>query len=103
VAGADPAPPHIAYYAATIVAYTDRCARQWGNGRQRDIPANMMALTLAIAGKTLFNADLSDEADEVSQALNTFIGLTQRLLSPGAALTNELQLAPCASLKFYCL
>ena len=40
-------------------------------GEVRDIDREMMRLTLQIVGKTLFNSDVNDEADEVGKAMTT--------------------------------
>ncbi len=41
-----------------------------------------MALTLAIAGKTLFDADIEDEAREISAALGHLFNSFNRLMLP---------------------
>ncbi|MCU0490440.1 MAG: cytochrome P450 [Chloroflexaceae bacterium] len=65
----------IAGYANTMVAYAERHASRWQPGDTRDIAEEMMALTLAIVGKTLFDSDVEGEASEVGAALNDAIAL----------------------------
>jgi cytochrome P450 len=52
----------------------------------------MMRLTLAIAGKTLFDADVESEADEIGEALTTTFALFNRLTLPFAQLLERLPL-----------
>jgi cytochrome P450 len=59
----------VASYGDTMVALTRRMLDSWRDGDARDIHVEMTRLTLAIAAKTLFDADVSDRASDVSQAL----------------------------------
>lgn len=59
----------IAAYGEVMVAYTNRMIAQWQNNQIHDIHEDMMRLTLEIAAKTLFDADIADRADEVGSAL----------------------------------
>jgi cytochrome P450 len=58
-------------YGRIMVEHARRTTDSWMDGETRDIHEEMMHLTLAIVSKTLFNADVSDEADEVGDALAT--------------------------------
>jgi cytochrome P450 len=60
----------IAAYGDVMAGYADRAVREWTNGQTRDVHADMMAITQAIVAKTLFDADVSDAAWEVGQALH---------------------------------
>jgi hypothetical protein len=44
-----------------MVAYTTGCSNYWQIGEIRDVHEDMMSLTLEIAAKTLFDADLAAE------------------------------------------
>jgi cytochrome P450 len=59
----------VASYGQTMVALTRRMLDSWQDGPARDIHQEMTRLTLAIAARTLFDADISDRASDVSQAL----------------------------------
>ena len=59
----------IAAYGETMVAYADRLRRSWRPGTTLDLAQEMMRLTLAIAGKTLFDLDVESQAAEVREAL----------------------------------
>jgi cytochrome P450 len=60
----------IAAYGGTMVAYAARLRDQWRDGDTLDVAQDMMRLTLAIAGKTLFDLDVESQAGEVRDALN---------------------------------
>ncbi len=57
----------IAAYAGTMVGYTEAMLEQWHDGEERDAHEEMMKLTLQIVGKTLFDADVTEDAREVGQ------------------------------------
>jgi cytochrome P450 len=59
----------IGTYAAAMASYTEAAQARWKEGEMIDAGAAMMRLTLAIAGKTMFNADLEKDASEVGEAV----------------------------------
>jgi cytochrome P450 len=65
----------IASYADTMVKYADRLQAEWKDGEERDIHAEMMRLTLQIVAKTLFDADVDQDAKEVGRALAALMEL----------------------------
>jgi cytochrome P450 len=60
----------IAAYAAVMTEYADRTSRSWQAGVTLDVAHEMMRLTLAIVGKTLFDQDVGAQAREVRGALS---------------------------------
>ncbi|MGE0129677.1 MAG: cytochrome P450 [Blastocatellales bacterium] len=82
----------IAGYAATMVEYAARTRDEWQPGETRDIAREMMRLTLAIAGKTLFDADVEGEADEIGKALTTTFAQFNRMTLPFSQLLERLPL-----------
>jgi cytochrome P450 len=82
----------IAGYAATMVEYAARACDRWRAGETRDIAREMMRLTLAIAGKTLFDANVEGEADEIGKALTTTFELFNTLTLPFRQLLERLPL-----------
>jgi cytochrome P450 len=64
----------IAAYADIMTGYTQRMLASWSDGQTLDIHAAMMHLTLGIVAKTLFDADVSREAEEVDAALTVLMG-----------------------------
>ena len=61
----------IAGYGAIMAEYAASRRDGWQAGAVIDAHVEMMALTLAIVGKTLFDADVEDEAAEIGEALTT--------------------------------
>ena len=59
----------ISSYGDVMVEYADRMISGWRNDEVRDIHRDMMTLTLEVVVKTLFNADISGEADRVGRVL----------------------------------
>jgi cytochrome P450 len=59
-------------YAKVMLEYTERVMNAWHDGDVIDISTEMMRITLAIAGKTLFGSDVSSDAMEVKDKL-TFL------------------------------
>jgi cytochrome P450 len=64
----------IASYAEIMVGYTQRMLASWSDGQTLDIHEAMMRLTLGIVAKTLFDADVSREAEDVDAALSVLMG-----------------------------
>src|SRR5215510_13511870 len=82
----------IAGYGATMVEYAARACDRWQRGETRDVAREMMRLTLAIAGKTLFDANVEGEADEIGKALTTTFEQFNRLTLPFSRLLERLPL-----------
>jgi len=65
----------IATYADTMVRFAQRLLAEWKSGDEHDIHAEMMRLTLQIVAKTLFDADVDREAQQVGRALEAIMEL----------------------------
>jgi cytochrome P450 len=63
----------ISAYGDIMVDYTDRMIANWKHGEHLDIHRAMMRLTLEIVVKSLFNADVSSDADRVGQVLSEMV------------------------------
>ena len=63
-----------------MTAYTQQLLATWSDGQRRDIHADMMALTLRIVGKALFDADIADEARELGAALPFALAQLDRIV-----------------------
>jgi cytochrome P450 len=59
----------ISAYGRSMVDYADRTSSRWGNAQSLDVHQEMMRLTLAIVARTLFSADVENEASEIGEAL----------------------------------
>ena len=63
----------IAAYGETMVRFTERLIAGWRDGETRDIHAEMMRLTLQIVAKTLFDAEVDGDAQQVGHALEAIM------------------------------
>ncbi|HEV3203847.1 MAG TPA: cytochrome P450 [Gemmataceae bacterium] len=61
----------IASFGTTMVAFTQRMLANWQDGAVMDLHSRFMQLALEIAAKTLFDADVTAEARDVGEALET--------------------------------
>ncbi len=61
----------ITAYANVMAEYAEQSQRQLQDGAELDVTREMMSLTLRIVGKTLFDADVLHEAEELGRALTT--------------------------------
>lgn len=66
----------IAGYASTMVEYTERLLHEWRDGEERDIHKEMMRLTLQIVGKTLFDADVERDAQDIGKSMELLLELS---------------------------
>src|SRR3989442_1240506 len=69
------APPlqhrHIASYADIMVNYSDQIQKEWTEGQIINIALEMMRLTHWVVGRTLFDAYVLGEAEELGKALTS--------------------------------
>lgn len=72
----------IAEYANAMVESAEQMREEWQDGEVRDIDKEMMKLTLQIVGKTLFSANVDDDTDEVSKAMNSLMEMFNFLVIP---------------------
>lgn len=63
------APKRLAAYGEVMVAETRAQIASWKAGEQIDLSTEMMEMTLAIAGKTMFGADIRKDATNVAYGL----------------------------------
>ncbi|MFN9457022.1 MAG: cytochrome P450 [Acidobacteriota bacterium] len=75
---------HLVTYGAQMVALADKACHRWRTEAKLDIDQEMMRLTLAIVGQTLFSADVEDEAPQVGEAMNALIAIMPLLMLPGS-------------------
>jgi cytochrome P450 len=65
----------IAAYAEIMVQYAQRMLEGWRGGEERDVHQEMMRLTLGIVVKTLFDADVTRDAQDVGKSLELLLEL----------------------------
>ena len=69
-------------YARVMADYTERMVARWSDGQVLDMHDEMMHLTLAIAGRTLFDVDVERDAREVAEALDLSLRLFRYSVLP---------------------
>jgi cytochrome P450 len=84
----------VAGYADVMAGYAEREARRWRDGATMDVAEAMMRLTLAIAGKTLFDADVEAEAREIGAAITAAMGAFEFSLLPFSERLERIPLLP---------
>jgi cytochrome P450 len=82
----------IASYAGVMTDYAALMRDRWRDGATLDISEEMMRLTLAIVGKTLFDADVESDAKEVGEAMNVVMDLFNTITIPFFELLQKLPL-----------
>jgi cytochrome P450 len=82
----------IASYANVMTDYAAQTSRGWRDGETLDISEEMMRLTLGIVGKTLFDADVASDAQEVGEAMAVAMDLFNTLTLPFFNLLQKLPL-----------
>jgi len=75
-----------------MVEHADRISNRWRNGDTFDMSQEMMRLTLGIVAKTLFDADVQSEADEIGEAMTCILRMFNLLMFPFAELIEKLPL-----------
>ena len=63
----------VASYATTMVEYAQRMLSNWRSGEERNVHSEMLRLTLQIVGKTLFDADVERDAQDVGKSLELLL------------------------------
>jgi cytochrome P450 len=89
----------VSAYGATMTQYAQRLSDRWTPGQTVDMSREMNRLTLAIAGKTLFDADVESEADEIGEALTTTFRLFNAMRLPFFGLLSKLHIGPAKRLE----
>jgi len=80
-------------YGQVMAEYAARAAERWRDGQEVDLHAELMALTLAIVGKSLFGTDVEEaDAHQVAESLGTMLGLYDRFFLPFAQYLERLPL-----------
>ena len=82
-------------YGGVMVDYAQRTIDRWQHQSVIDIHDEMMKLTLAIVGKTLFNAEMEGRsAEEIAEALNTFMNLFGLVYLPYSQYLERFNIPP---------
>lgn len=82
----------IAGYGRVMSDYANRLSESWQDGARLDAGREMNRLTLEIVGKTLFDAEVADESDEIGLAMNDILEMFGYMLLPFAEVLERLPL-----------
>lgn len=63
----------ISGYGQVMVKDAEKMLARWSDGETRDVHREMMRLTMEIVTHTLFNVDVTDDADKVAEALSVLV------------------------------
>jgi cytochrome P450 len=82
----------VSSYGKIMVEYASRMERRWQEGMTVDVDKEMMRLTLAIVAKTLFDADVESEAEDIGKTITVIIEMFPRTLLPFSEILDRLPL-----------
>ncbi len=85
-------PQRVATYAGVMFRYAREAIDRWQDGQEMDLHREMMRLTLRIVAKTLFDAEVEREVDELGRAMDVMVNMFTRALAPWGLLLNALPL-----------
>jgi cytochrome P450 len=72
----------LASYGASMTELADKLQGKWHANERLDVHEQMMRVTLAIAGRTLFDADVDGDAHDVAEALELSLRMFNRAILP---------------------
>ena len=85
-------PNRISAYAGVMTQYAREQADAWADGGVVNVHEEMMEVTLRVVAKTLFDADVRAEVDEIGEAMDVSVGMFTRAMSPFGPILNRLPL-----------
>jgi cytochrome P450 len=80
----------IAGYGASMVTAAERAMTTWRVGEGRDLHADLMRITLDIVAKTLFDSDVSSDADTIGDSISVLSNRFTELLPLILPIINDL-------------
>jgi cytochrome P450 len=82
-------------YGKVMVEYAQTMCARWQDGSTIDVHDEMMKLTLAIVGKTLFDAEMEGKtAEEIAGAMQTFMDLFGLVFLPYSQYLEKFNVPP---------
>lgn len=85
-------PQRVAAYAGAMVRFSDEMTAAWKDGQTVDVHEAMMEVTLRVVAKTLFDAELAKDIDEIGAAMDVLVKMFRRATNPFGPLLNRLPL-----------
>ena len=85
-------PQRVAAYADAMARFADEMTASWQDGQTIDVHEAMMEVTLRVVAKTLFDAELASDIDEIGTAMDVLVKMFSRATHPFGRLLNKLPL-----------
>ena len=85
-------PQRVAAYGDVMVRYADEMVGCWSEGGTLDVHEQMMRVTLRVVAKTLFDAELPADIEEIGAAMDVLVKMFRRATNPFGPLLNRLPL-----------
>jgi len=82
----------ISSYGKIMADYASHLSDRWQEGDTVEMHREMMTLTLAIVGKTLYDTDVESETDEIGNAVTVIIDMFPRMLFPFSEILDKIPL-----------
>lgn len=82
----------VASYGDVMVRYADEMVAGWRDGQTLDVHEQMMRVTLRVVAKTLFDAELPADIEEIGAAMDVLVKMFRRATNPFGPLLNRLPL-----------
>jgi len=89
----------IAGYGRVMASLAANWRGRWHEGAAIELHSEMMGLTLAVVGKTLFDYDMTIDASHIASSLDTFLEMFRFMMMPGAHKIEQLPIPPMVRLK----
>ncbi|HET6179253.1 MAG TPA: cytochrome P450 [Candidatus Sulfotelmatobacter sp.] len=89
----------IARHAQVMSEYTRHACNRWRPGETFDLHKEMMRLTLAILGKTLFDREIEEDAKDIGEAVTELMSLVDLVFVPFSRFFMNLPLPGLRPLK----
>ena len=85
-------PQRVASYGSVMAGIARDATDQWADGQRLDLHHEMMAITLRIVAKTLFDADVEDDVKAIGRDVDISVRMFTRVMAPWGPLLNKLPL-----------
>jgi cytochrome P450 len=89
----------IAAYASVMTSVADRLQHGWADGGTIDVAQEMMRLTLAVVGRTLFGADVESLSSRVGRSVTTLVDSFWLTMLPLFHLLKHLPVPPFRGIR----
>ena len=80
-------------YGEVMIDRAARLRETWRDGQELDVHHEMMRVTLSVVAKTLFNAEVDEEADDIGRSLTELMAMFPLLITPFGEYLRRLPLA----------